>query len=164
MIKKILIVVGGLILFFFGFLVWFNATFSMEEAKAFETNNSDAQFKVLIATQGSEYKDKLVEELIALNDEVYFNVIDVTSLSDVMYTKWDAIILMHTWEIWEPEEHSAEFLEEHADAENIFVVSTSGGGDLMIPGVDGISGASSLTDVSKDAGKITSWIHQQLWK
>ena len=156
--KKVLIGLGIFVVLVFGILIGYKYVYSMEVAENQEVGNANAALKVLIATQGSEYKNQLVAAIVTDESDVYFKVIDVSQLDEVQYEAWDAFVVMHTWEVWEPEPNAAKFLEEYKDAMNVFVVSTSGGGDLMIDGVNGISGASSLTDVKKDAETVRTWL------
>lgn len=160
MAKKILIGLGSIFLLFFMFLVWFKISYSMEEANGFELNSAKLDQKVLIVTQGSEYKKSIVENIKEefTDKNAYLKVVDIKKLKKVKAKEWDAIVIMHTWEIFEPEERAKKFLKKHYDASKMFVVSTSASGDNNIDGVDGITSASELTNVSKDSRKIIDWL------
>lgn len=147
--RKILIGLGVLLILAIGGMFWYSYTYSMSEVESFESGPRQSDEKVLIATQGSAYKNNLVDRLIdfLVSHEVYVNVIDVSLLDSVNSTNWDAIVVLHTWEKWEPQENAAQFLEKQYDPEKVFVVTTSGGGDEKIKGVDAITGASILAEI-----------------
>ena len=121
--KKILLGTGLFITFFILFLMWYKFTYSMEFVESYEINSSELPQRVLIATQGSEYKEKVVSGVIGefKSQEVYFKVVDVSLLDDVDPTIWNAVIILHTWEIWKPEEHAKAFLDAKYSSDNIFV-------------------------------------------
>jgi hypothetical protein len=61
--KKIIvfIILGALSIIF---LSWYSAQHSMEEARPMEINDKGLPKRVLIATQGSKFKDAVVQETI----------------------------------------------------------------------------------------------------
>lgn len=120
-----------------------------------EINAETSAKRLLIASQGSEFKNTIVDGLIEKlsHEDIHIKVIDVTTISKEDADVWDAILIMHTWEKWEPQEDAKEFLDAHYDPDRMVVVATSGSGEQMIEGVDGISAASILdkTDETIDA-------------
>ncbi|WP_027421386.1 hypothetical protein [Crocinitomix catalasitica] len=162
--KKIIVGIISVLVLFFLFLVWFKATYSMEIIETFEQGNIENNTKVLIVSQGSEYKGKVVSGLLAdeLFEAVYFKVIDVTTVEGINPDEWDAFVLLHTWEIFEPQEQAEKFIAENYDANKMFVVSTSASGGNAIEGVDGITGASELNKVDEDVTTIKLWLNEVL--
>ena len=162
--KKILLALGGLLILLLLFFVWFDYTFSMDVVEGYEVNQSGEPNKLLIATQGSEYKKEIVDSIVKnyTDASVYIKVIDVSSLADVRPEAWDALIILHTWEVWKPEANAKKFLDTSYDADKMFVVATSGDGGNMIEGVDGITSASLLENVPDDVAKIISFIDLRL--
>lgn len=162
--KKILLGTGLFITFFILFLMWYKFTYSMEFVESYEINSSELPQRVLIATQGSEYKEKVVSGVIGefKSQEVYFKVVDVSLLDDVDPTIWNAVIILHTWEIWKPEEHAKAFLDAKYSSDNIFVVTTSGSGDQKMDGVDAVTGASELNDAPDHVETISTWLDVRL--
>jgi hypothetical protein len=156
--KKILIALGLIIVLGFGGLVWFDATYSMEDVESYELGNENAAQRVLIATQGSEFKNTITDSLTNyLNKaQVFVSVKDVKLLSEVENDNWDAIVIMHTYEIWEPQEDAAAYLKENYEAEKVIVFCTSGDGGNKIEGVDAISGASIMKDISNYVQQLKS--------
>ena len=147
--KKILIVSGSIILSFILFIFWYSVTYSMDKVSSKEFNDSSLSDKVLIATQGSTYKNEVVDEV-------------VNQLDQAREEEWNAIVILHTWENWKPELNSAKFVDRSRDRSKLFVISTSGSGDYHLKGVDGITSASDLSSVSNDAEKIVDFVEKHV--
>ncbi|MDX2361026.1 MAG: hypothetical protein QNK23_09485 [Crocinitomicaceae bacterium] len=164
--KKIVIGVVAFLGLFFLFLVWFEYTYSMDKIDGLDQGDKASSVQVLIASQGSEYKIDVVDGILSefAADEVYFKVIDVTSLDSIDPEEWNAIVLLHTWEIWEPEENSEAFINAHYNPEKMFVVTTSGSGNNQIEGVDGITGPSEMNQIDVHVKEITDWINKVIMK
>ncbi len=142
------------------FAIWYKATYSMGIAASYELNDPGLEKRLLIVTQESPFKKALTEDIVnrIKGEPVYIRVIDVTELNGVDPTTWTAMVVMHTWEIGEPEEHAAAFVTR-APRRNTIVITTSGGGDQMIAGVDGITAASKMEDVSRLAATVVDRIN-----
>lgn len=163
-IKKIgigiLVVFTLLILFAF----WYKWQYSMDKAESFEVNSSELPNKVLIASQGSDFKMNLVSSIIDnLRDkEVYLKVIDVTDLKNVHEDSWNAIVIIHTWEYNQPQEDASKFIDGAEEPEKLIIIGTSGSGDLRIKGIDGMSSASMMRDVDGTTEYVLSKIEEKL--
>lgn len=160
--KKFLIIFGSFLVLFVLFLIWFKATYSMEKIDTSEHYDKSSSVHILIASQGSDYKNKVVAGVIEKfkDKDVYFKVIDVSLLDDVDPKEWDAFVILYNWEIWAPEENSERFFNIHYDASKMFTISTSSSGELDLEGIDGITGASELTEVQTDITKVQKWLKQ----
>ncbi|HBR53871.1 MAG TPA: hypothetical protein DEA82_06670, partial [Flavobacteriaceae bacterium] len=80
-ISRVLFVLGiVLVLLAFGY--WYKLTYSMEVAENSGINSPQLATKILIATQGSDFKDAIVTNLINFykKDSVHLKTIDVTQL------------------------------------------------------------------------------------
>ena len=150
--KRILINVAIVVVVLSLFLYWYRDTYSMGPAVEIEAGVEGATGEVLIATQGSTYKDALTRALVArlTAADLHVRVVDVRALHKVDPAGWDAVVVIHTWEMWVPEPNAAAFLERHREADNVIVLSTSGSGDMRLDSVDGISSASVVKDVPND--------------
>lgn len=128
----------------------------MEIAKSFTVTVPHAKHNLLIATQGSAYKNAVVEGVIEATKgrQMTIEVIDVSALSKVKIEDWNAIVVIHTWENWQPQMEAAKFAQQHHNLTKVIFLATSGKGDLSIPGVDAITSASLLADVPKDVADI----------
>lgn len=147
--KRFLKIVIISLVLIFGFLIWYKYTYSMDIIAERQINESSASKKILIASQGSEYKNALVDALIEnlTEEDVFIQVIDVTTINTIEPAEWDLLIILHTFEIWKPQKDAAQFLANHYDKSKMIVLATSGSGDLAIDGIDGITGASLLDEV-----------------
>ena len=166
MLKKLVKIAITFIVLFFLFMVWYDYTYSMEVVETKEINNTSYPKKVLIASQGSDYKNKVVNKITDYftSDSIYFQIIDVSLLNEVSPDDWNAIVIFHVWEIWKPEPNAKKFLQDNYNSEKMFVVCTSGSGDNRIDSTDGITGASSIELVDQDADTIINWLNEALTK
>jgi hypothetical protein len=128
--------------------LWYRGHYSMKAARSFEAGARSAAQRVLIATQGSPYKDALVDGIVRnlASRGVYIRVIDVSKLPDVKPDDWAAIVLIHTWEYSKPQADAKAFIDRLADRHRVITVTTSGSGRERMPGVDAISSASLVAE------------------
>jgi hypothetical protein len=164
--RLIVIVLGSLSLFLLSAAVlsWYENQYSMEIVKDQHINDSQLPTKVLIVTQGSEFKNKLsgllTEKISQMS--VYAKVTDVSRLPTITYDDWDAIVIIHTWEYFMPEKHVKHFVDGLDETDKLIVVTTSGLGKEGLIGVDGISSASILIEVKPLNEKIMTEIKDHL--
>jgi len=133
----------------------------MEFVPSYSVESENSKYNLLIATQGSAYKRTLVDRIIETlkNRQIAIKVIDVSALAEVEVEEWTAVIILHTWESWRPQQDAMRFVHRNQNASNTIVLSTSGQGDLKIEGVDAITSASNLADVNKDVAEIVRRIN-----
>lgn len=157
--KKILL---GLIIFlglFFLFTLWYDYTYKMDVVESYEINSANFPKKVLIASQGSEFKNAVVAGVIDSHktQSVYFKVIDVTLLENINVNDWNALIILHTWEIMKPPFVVQDFIEINQDKlQKIIVVSTSAEGTFKIEEVDAFTGASIIEEIPDFIEKVNT--------
>lgn len=118
----------------------------------YHSGNPNAPLKVLIASQGSEFKENLSEKIIQKleNDSIYMSVIDCTSLKKQNAADWTAIIIIHTTKAHKIPRYVSTFLKNLSDYSKIVLISTSGGGDEVITEfkIDAISTASRMSETN----------------
>ena len=137
------------------------ARHSMAPAREFEANSpAAAPAKVLIATQGSAFKDSIVAGVVAHLQprSVYVKVIDVAGLPRVQEADWDAIVVIHTWELDEPQSDAQKFISRARDLRKVIILSTSGKGTFKMEDGDAISAASEMIDVPRRVAAIDARI------
>ncbi|MCK8520955.1 hypothetical protein M0D21_05225 [Aquimarina sp. D1M17] len=146
--KRTLKVVVVLILVLFsGFWIWYEYTYSMDTVIPFEVNSSHNNTKVLIASQGSRFKDSLVKNILSHyeKDTIYFKVIDVYTLFATNIDKWDALVIINSWEYGSPPKNVKRFIKNHPnDTDKLIILSTVGSSHITIKNVDVISGESII--------------------
>lgn len=147
--KKILLIMLGFMVAFFLFLMWYQYNYSMDVVAPYTINSPTLEKKVLIATQGSEFKNKVTGGIVDYfkADSVYIEVVDITSLPTIDPRKYNALVIIHTWENWKPPITVQTFIEKYPEFSNkIVVLTTSGEGSYKMEGVDAITGESKLAD------------------
>ena len=145
--KKIGLTIICLIGLFLLFLFWYKQTYSMEVAEAYQVNSPSLSQKLLIASQGSEFKKAVTTKIIDhyKSDSIFIKVIDVSGLSEIAPWDYNAILLMHTWEISKPPETVQLFIDENAAMKDrLVVLTTSGEGSYKMEDVDAVTGESIL--------------------
>lgn len=154
-ISLIILTLGALLLIF---AIWYKYEYSMEVAQEFEVNSPELNLKLLVATQGSEYKNEVTKGVVNYykKDSVYIKVIDVTSLASIDPSHYNAIVVIHTWENWQPPAEVELFIDKTKDIQNkIIVLTTSGEGSYKMEGVDAITGESKLENTNTYINQIT---------
>ena len=107
----------------------------------------DLDLKLLIATQGSTFKNKITSNITDYykNDSIYIKVIDVSQLPEINPINYEAIVLIHTWENWKPPKEVQSFIEKNiSNQDHIVVLTTSGKGSYKMKDMDAITGESKL--------------------
>jgi hypothetical protein len=158
-------VVVAMAAIFFVFVAWYCFHYSMEPAREFEVNRGDSpRAKVLIATQGSAFKDSIVAGVVVHLQPrpVYVKVIDVAGLGAVEDADWDAIVVIHTWQMREPQPDAQQFIARARNPHKVIVLSTSRSGTLKMDGIDAISSASETIDVPRRVAEIDARVDSLL--
>lgn len=148
--KKIVLIFLGLMLAFFLFLLWYQYRYSMDVVKPYAVNLPTLEKKLLIATQGSDFKNDVTTGIVEYYkpDSIYIQVIDVGSLENSDPKDFNAIVVIHTWENWKPPISVQSFIERYKNEKNkIVLFTTSGEGSYKMEGVDAFTGESIMTEV-----------------
>lgn len=129
-------------------------------------NDPTCESSVLIATQGSDFKEALVSYLIEHLREksVYISVIDVSSLPEIDKNNWNAIVLINTVEIEKMQSDADNFLSELETYDGIILLTTSGSGDWKTEdyNIDSITSASEISEIDSLAEVILSRLESLL--
>lgn len=158
--RNTLLVGAVVVLALVAFSTWYRLHYSMGVAQPFEVNDPHSKPRVLIATQGSAFKDVVVSGVVdhLKTRSAYVKVVDVSMLSGVKEDDWDAIVVLHTWEMRKPQADAQAFVNRARNIRKVVVLSTSGAGDFKMAGVDVISSASTLADIPARVEAITEKI------
>ncbi len=163
--QKLGLIVLLLLGIFMIFLAWYMHTYSMEIAQVYELNSPSLERKLLIGTQSSEFKDSVVAGIVDHygSDAIFIKVIDVSALENVDPSDFDAVLIIHTWEIGKPPEPVQSFMDKNTDARNkIVALTTSGEGSEKMENVDAITGESIIEDAPLVAEKIIARLNPLL--
>ena len=155
LLKRALIPFVVFLLLFLIFWLWYVNTYSMDEVKTYEIGDTSSPSKVLVATQGSAFKEHIVNGFTDKFNKVYFKITDVDELSKNHKNNWDAIVILHTWEYGKPPKSVERFMQNNPSPNKCIVFTTSGKGTEKITGIDAISGASDMAKASLQIEEIT---------
>jgi hypothetical protein len=149
-LRKVLLIIAAAVLAMFSAATAYTWRYSMGLARSVEIAGSASGPNVLIATQGSKFKDAVTNGLLEQlhKQSAHVRVIDVTALPDINEADWDALVVIHTWEMRKPPVAVQTFIDRVQHRDKLVVLTTSGAGDFKLPGVDALSTASKMTDVS----------------
>lgn len=151
-LKIVLLAIGCIILvFIILFLVYLRMN-KQGVIESSEIGSPEFEQKVLIASQGSDFKNALVEGLITKlkQRQIYLKVLDVTALSELSKDDWDAMVLIHSVEMSKLQPDVKAFLDRAHDLDKVILIITSGPGTWKTDDydVDIISSASKKEELS----------------
>jgi hypothetical protein len=141
------------------FLFWYQKKYAMGVAESYHINSPQLQKTLLIATQESNFKHKVIAGVVDYYkaDSLFIQVVDISSLDTTNIKKYNAVFIIHTWETWNPPIAVKNFINRtKKDTQKMVVFTTSGDGKYKMEGVDAITGESKLVDVLFYIDKITS--------
>ena len=156
-LKNRLIFLGSFVLLLAAFAFWYKVTYSMKLHQNSDINSAAFPTKILIATQGSTFKDAVVTNIINFykKDSVFIKTIDVSQLHTLNLTSYNAIVILHTWEYGKPPRSVKQFIYDNINDKNKMIVyATSGAGTNKIEGIDAIVGESIIENASDVSDKI----------
>lgn len=162
-LKRVLIVLGSLIVLMvilFGVYLLINR---QGVAEPFEVGSADMSKKILIASQGSEFKDLMVDTLTSRlkGKDVYISVIDISKLNQINQEDWDAEIIIHTTEGYRLPEPVKEYLGRIENPNEVMLLITSGSGEWKPEAseVDILTSASKVADIPGFANSIEDMVN-----
>lgn len=158
-LKNRVLFLGILAALLVAFAVWYKITYEMEVAQSKAIHSPNLTTKVLVATQGSDFKDAVVTNIFNFykKDSVYIKAIDVSQLPQVDSSKYNVIVILHTWEYGKPPASVLEFIENNSERKHKMIVyATSGAGNNKIEGIDAMAGESILENASDVSDAILS--------
>lgn len=147
--RRIRYIFLGVMITFLLFIVWYKYQYSMDVFKPFEVNSPNMEMKLLIATQGSDFKDKITNAVVDYykSDSIFIKVIDIGGLPEIDPDLFSAILVLHTWENWKPPASVKSFIERTgSNTDKIVVLTTSGEGSYKMEEVDALTGESIMED------------------
>ena len=147
------------------FMFWYRLTYSMGVCPAYSVNTPESSYSCLILSQGSDFKEALVDRVVEnlKEEDVFIRVMDVTQMDAVNIRQWDATLIVHTWEYWLPPKPVRELFEKNVPLNSVLFYTTSGAGDGQVKGVDAITSASNLELVDQQADIATKRLSEILF-
>ena len=157
----------GFVLLLLAFSFWYKVHYSMELAQNRELNSPALATKVLVATQGSDFKNAIVTNIINFykKDSVYIKIVDISQLQQIKFEGYNAIVILHTWEYGKPPLEVSQFISNNLNyKDSIIVFATSGEGNNKIEGIDAMAGESILENASDVSDVIIEKINKIIKK
>ena len=134
--------------------------YSQEVIEPFEVNSPALETKVLVGSQGSDFKNALLEKLTERigKKDIYIRAIDVTTLSGVKEESWDSIILINSIQWYKLQKDVRIFLNSAQATDRIIMLATSGDGDVKPKDgkLDTITSASKMNKLDEEFEEILS--------
>jgi hypothetical protein len=157
-------VIGGLAVLFTALFFIYLQRHAMRPVPARELGTRGPGPAVLVAAQGSPYKDAVADTLVRhlREKQAYVRVADVSQLPGVNEHDWDAIVLLHSWERWQPPPVVQQFVERLNDRRTLVVLTTSGSGESRMACVDAVTSASEVSRAGADAQQLIQRVDQLL--
>jgi hypothetical protein len=134
--------------------------------KEMTINNLSAPHKIVIASNGSDFRDSIREKVIRkYSDNCYIEVINLDKLQTIEYDRYDAILIMDAIIAWgklNPEMKS--YIDSLSDKKKVVLFLSAGDEELKYSynGVDALSSASVVTEEDKAVQEITRKIDMLL--
>lgn len=144
-LKISLILVGIAVVIFAGVMLSYRFLKSMDVTESAEVNKSATGNHVLLATQGSKFKDSVMDQVKKDMEgkNVHISIIDTTKLDKVKADDYDKIVLFTTVQSDDIPENVTTFMNDNKDKSiHIAVTADSGRWDDKPKDVDAISEAS----------------------
>ncbi|MEG3656308.1 hypothetical protein V5097_02780 [Arenibacter palladensis] len=163
--RKILLVLLSIALVFLMFLFWYQNEYSMDHAQEYEVNSPAENSRLLLATQGSDFKNAITTAIVDYykTETIYIKVIDISALVGVNPNNYDALLIIHTWENWKPPSAVKSFMDRTKDyRDKTVVLTTSGEGSYKMEGVDAFTGESILDETPNYVDQIINKLNPLL--
>lgn len=126
--------------------------------KTVELGNTQSAIRVLIASEFSDFKKAVVEQVVAGYDSnsLYFKITDLQNLAVETATDYAAVIIINSCVAWQLNPQVNAFFKKTEMPANIILLTTAGDQDWQagIEGVDAITAASLPTDIERTADKL----------
>ncbi len=164
-LRKIGYSILAMVLLFMAFLVWYQWRYAMKTATSFEVNAPTSAQRLLIATQGSTFKNTITQGLVDYykQDSIYIKVIDIADLKKIHPEDFSALVILHTWENWKPPASVKSFVQENEAQKNKMVIfTTSGEGNYKMENVDALTGESIIEEAPLVVDKIITKLNPLL--
>jgi hypothetical protein len=139
------------------FLLWYQWRYAMKTATSYEVNAPSENRNLLIATQGSTFKNTVTQGLVDYykQDSIFVKIIDVHDLKKIHPEDFNALVIIHTWENWKPPASVKSFLQENEEYKDKMVIfTTSGEGNYKMENVDALTGESIIEEAPVVVDKI----------
>ena len=128
--------------------------------KTIEHGDPGADTRVLIASEASDFKQAVIEQVVARfqNEGLFFKITDLQNLADERTNAYAAVIIINSCVAWQLNPKVNAFIKTADSLEKVILLTTAGDQDWQpgVEGVDAITAASMPADVETIADKINA--------
>lgn len=162
-LKKLIWITGAIITLIFIGSALYLYEFYPRSAEPFEIGSKESERKILIARQGSDFKDQLTKRLCdsRKDEDLFIKGIDFDDLQSVKIENWDRVIILNTFMI-DLDSSIEEFIERSNFDERILLVITSGGADWQPEislKIDALTSASNADNIGEIVLLVDDWLN-----
>jgi hypothetical protein len=167
-LKKILIVLGIILAVLVCAGLVYKLAFGQKKAQDETLGSADAETRMFVAAQGSDFKDSLLKKIKAelTGRDVYVKITDVSNLKDIDIKNWDFVLIMAAIEAGKIHNNAEDFILKNSSSPNMSIVLTSGGrkdlSDFYDISVDSVSSASEMEELDSVKNRIMDKINYLL--
>lgn len=164
--KLLLKILGSIILVLLIIVLTFSSIYVYKhyprKIDSFEVNDQYLANKILIASQGSEFKNTLLNDLVEsiVDESIYIKVIHTSDLDLVEIDHWNSIIIINTCVADKLQKSVTNFLSRVPEDYPLFMVITAGDGRWKPANlhVDAISTASRINKIDEIISEVDKHI------
>jgi hypothetical protein len=120
----------------------------------------DAREKLLIAMRGSEFKDKVLSNIINEfeKEHLFIEIIDLENLAEKSSRDYDAVVIMNEYKMFQIDERVRQFINgiDEDEQKKVVLLTTAGSPDMIGEDfkVDAISSASKIIEADALSNRI----------
>lgn len=136
---------------------WFYDPCGNGNTQWFIKKSSRPEYSVVIANEGSYFKDSITHILVRHYEHksVQVKVIPISLLPKIDLKDYSAVVIIHSLYTWRPPPEVEHFIKNQiACTEKIVVFTTSSNGTYKMDNVDAITGASRIKEATIYTNKI----------
>jgi len=126
--------------------------------KTVEIGNPRAVMRVLIASESSDFKQAVIEKVVAGYDQdsLYFKITDLQNLADETASSYAAVMIINSCVAWQLNPKANAFIRQADTLERVILLTTAGDQDWQagVAGVDAITAASLPADIERIADQL----------
>ena len=162
---SLLSILSVIVILVIAFIIYLQMN-KMKPAVAYSINSPSLEKKLLIATQGSRFKDAVTGNIANSfkGKNVYVRVEDVAYLQNASITDWNAVIVLNSCEYNTLHKSVLKFTQQPNLSGKLLLLATSGPGTWKPKNfpADTISSASKMKHVETITQSVLNWLKNNL--
>jgi hypothetical protein len=130
-----------------------------------EKGNKASDIRVLFAVESSDFKDELLEKVVAgLDSDVYIKITDIGNLPEEKTEDYNAVVIFTVKRVFSINRKASDFIKNTSEPDKIIIYFTEAGSSRIpksLEDVDAVSSASQKENISDIAENIVNKIKQR---